>query len=171
MLINQGIHTIDLLRWFGGDVDSVSSFCGALGHERIEVEDTGVASIRFKSGALGIIEGTTASYPGSMRRVEICGIDGSALLAGDSIGAWDFKDERPEDAAIKASIAEATAPTWGASTASVADASAHAENIEDVVRALEAGTEPMVSGREARKAVELVEAIYDSAYSGKVIRL
>ena len=171
VLINQGIHTIDLLRWFGGDVDSVSSFCGALGHERIEVEDTGVASIRFKSGALGIIEGTTASYPGSMRRVEICGIDGSALLAGDSIGAWDFKDERPEDAAIKASIAEATAPTWGASTPSVADASAHAENIEDVVRALEAGTEPMVSGREARKAVELVEAIYDSAYSGKVIRL
>ena len=83
----------------------------------------------------------------------------------------DPKDERPEDAAIKASIAEATAPTWGASTPSVADASAHAENLEDVVRALEAGTEPMVSGREARKAVELVEAIYDSAYSGKVIRL
>lgn len=171
VLINQGIHTIDLLRWFGGDVDSVSAFCGALGHERIEVEDSGVAAIRFRSGALGIIEGTTASYPGSMRRVEICGTDGSALLSGDSIGAWDFRDERPEDAAIKASIANASVPTWGASTPTVADASAHAENIEDVVRALEEGRDPMVSGREARKAVELVEAIYDSAYGGNVVRL
>ena len=89
--------------------------------------------------------------------MEICGTDGSALLSGDSIGAWDFRDERPEDAAIKASIANASVPTWGASTPTVADASAHAENIEDVVRALEEGRDPKEVMLEVRKNCKRVE--------------
>ena len=169
VMINQGIHAIDLLRWFGGEVESVTACTAALGHERIEVEDTGTAVLRFRSGALGMIEGTTASYPGFPKRIEICGTEGSAILEEDSIVSWKFREERPEDEEIRRSFSSSS--SGGAASASVADCSAHAANLEDVVKALDEGHEAFLSGREARKAVELVQAIYQSAATGKTVKL
>jgi predicted dehydrogenase len=84
-LMNQSIHTIDLLQWIMGPVVEVSAYTGLLAHERIEVEDTAVAIVRFASGALGLIEGTTAAYPGLTARLEVHGDRGSAIIDNDEL--------------------------------------------------------------------------------------
>jgi len=96
-LMNQSIHAIDLLLWLVGDVSEVFAFADTLSHERIEVEDTAVAVLRFNSGAMGVIEGTTSAYPGFLKRLEILGTKGSAILEEESIIAWQFEDEEPGD--------------------------------------------------------------------------
>jgi predicted dehydrogenase len=78
--MNQGIHGIDLLQWFMGDVESVCSYKGTLAHENIEVEDTAVAILKFKNGALGVIEGTTSVYPDIPQRLELHGTNGTIVL-------------------------------------------------------------------------------------------
>ncbi|MCJ8328631.1 MAG: Gfo/Idh/MocA family oxidoreductase, partial [Lentisphaeria bacterium] len=75
-LMNQSIHAVDSLIWLMGDVDSIMAYTDCLAHDNIEVEDTAVACLRFKNGALGLISGTTSIYPGHFRRVEICGNEG-----------------------------------------------------------------------------------------------
>lgn len=165
VLMNQGIHAIDLMSWFGGDVESISSFGGALGHERIDVEDTSVASLRFTSGALGVIEGTTATWPGFLKKVEICGSDGSVILEDESIRAWSFKDERPEDEEIRRRYATSSS-AGGANDPMAISSSGHVACLKDVVDALKEGRRPLIDGLEARKAVAIVEACYRSAASG-----
>ena len=102
VLMNQGIHTVDLLVWFLGKPVEVFAWTGLLAHERIEVEDTAVATIRFAGGALGVINGTTGAYPGLNARVQIHGDRGSAIIddyelvylhvAGDSEVVPDLGD-------------------------------------------------------------------------------
>src|SRR5574344_937361 len=92
-LMNQGIHAIDLLQWFMGGVEEVTAYAGTLAHERIEVEDAAVAILRFTNGAMGCIEGTTCAYPGFLKRIEILGTEGSAVLEEESQVKWEFKDE------------------------------------------------------------------------------
>ena len=100
-LMNQGIHAIDLLQWFMGDVTEVSGYTATLAHERIEVEDTAVATLKFANGALGVIEGTTGAYPGFLKRLEICGSKGSVVMEEESITHWQFAEELPEDQEIR----------------------------------------------------------------------
>jgi predicted dehydrogenase len=89
-LMNQAIHNVDLLCWLMGDVDSVVALTATLAHARIEVEDTAVASVRFKSGAMGVIEAATSVYPGLHKRTEIHGDRGSARVEQDDITLWEF---------------------------------------------------------------------------------
>ncbi|MFA6506618.1 MAG: Gfo/Idh/MocA family oxidoreductase [Treponemataceae bacterium] len=169
-LINQGIHAIDLLQWYMGPVDSVFAYGAMLAHERIEVEDTAVAAIRFKSGALGIVEGSTAAYPGFPKRIEISGSAGSATLEEDTLPAWSFAEERSEDADIRNRFPAAIG-VGGAADPAAIGYEGHKRQFADVVKALGAGEKTLVDGREARKAVELILAFYRSAETGREVKL
>ena len=156
-LMNQGVHGIDLLLWIMGDVVRVSAFCRRL-VRNIQVEDTAVAMLEFANGALGVLEGTTSVTPGYGCNVEVHGDRGSIKLDGDTITAWEIEGEEPETAAAQ-DRGTASDPTALASTG-------HQRHIEDLCGAIREDREPEIPGREARKAVELIKAIYLSSREG-----
>ena len=171
-LMNQGIHGIDLLQWIMGGIQEVSAFAGTLAHERIEVEDTAVASVRFRSGALGAIEGTTGSWPGTKIRIEIGGSRGSAVMEDETILSWRFADEEPRDEEIR----KTCGPREGLSGGGAGDPKAisfegHRRQFEDFVRALRTGGRPFCAGEDARAAVAIITAIYRSARERRVVRV
>jgi predicted dehydrogenase len=169
-LMNQGIHAVDLLQWFMGPVESVYCYTALLGHERIEVEDTAVISLRFKSGALGVIEGSTAAYPGFPKRLEISGVRGSAVLEEESLKGWNFAEEFPRDAGIREKFM-ARPGSGGSSDPSAIGYHGHRAQFTEIVEALASGKKPAVDGREARKAVEIILAAYQSAAGGREVKL
>lgn len=168
VLMNQGIHAVDLMLWFAGDVDELCAYTTVLGHERIEVEDTAAACLKFRNGALGIIEGTTASWPGFLKQIEICGTKGSVILEDESIRAWCFEDKREGDDEVVLRYASSSSP-GGASDPMAISSSGHIASIQDVVDALNEGREPFITGEEALKAVRVVSACLKS--SGSPVRL
>jgi len=171
-LMNQSIHTIDMLQWLAGPVESVFAFTDRLAHKRIEVEDVAVAALRFRSGALGVIEGSSAAYPGHPKEIHISGEKGSAFLRDSSFTVWKFAEEKTEDKKIlrKHGLREAKAGA-GAADPRTITWEGHRVQFEDAARAIRTGREPMVSGAEARKAVEIILAVYKSAQTGSVVRL
>ena len=170
-LMNQGIHAIDLMQWFAGDVEEVFGFSDTLTHERIEVEDTAVAVLRFKHGGLGVIEGTTSAYPGFLKRVEILGSKGSVVIEEESIVKWQFEDEREEDAKIRESFLGSTATGGGAADPMAIGFHGHKRLFASVVNSLRTNTPVEIDGPSSTKAVEIIEAIYKSAKSGKRVHL
>ena len=168
-LMNQGIHTIDLLYYLAGNITTVSAFADRLIHKGIEVEDIAVAILRFKSGAVGVIEGSTACYSptGHAAEVHLCGSDGSIFMKGNSFTVWDFKKKKPWDKKIRETLkAEPNEEAAGAADPSSIDYVGFQRNFEDAVRALKKGTSPLVTGKEARQSMEIIFAIYQSALSG-----
>jgi predicted dehydrogenase len=165
-LMNQSIHAIDSLLWLMGDVDTVTALTATLAHERIEVEDTAVASVRFKNGALGLIMGTTSIFPGSFRRLEICGNQGTAVCIEEDLVTWQFAEEAPEDAVTRKRFAAMTDTGGGASDPSAISFEGHRRNFESCLAAIEAGEPAPIDGPEARRSVELILAIYESAAKG-----
>ena len=89
-LMNQAIHSVDLLAWLMGPIDAITAHTSTLAHKRISVEDVAVATVRFANGALGVIEASTAAYPGYLKRIEIHGSEGTAVLEEEDIKVWDF---------------------------------------------------------------------------------
>jgi len=170
-LMNQSIHTIDLLQWFVGPVKSVMGRVGRLGHEGIEVEDAGVAALEFRNGALGTIEGTTAAYKGYPRRVEICGTTGSVFLEGGDITVWSFARERRSDAAIRRTFGKKEAGAGGSSDPAAISYVGHQRQFENLVHALETGGTVSCDGREGRLAVEIIQAIYRSSRQRRRVAL
>ena len=164
-LMNQGIHSVDLLQWLvGKPVVSVSGRVATLAHERIEVEDTGAASIEFAGGALGTIACTTSMWPGHHRTITLAGTDGTAVLADANLLTWRFREESAEDDAIRARYLALPGAGLGASDpAAGLDADGHRAAFEEFVTALDAGVAPPVDGHEARKAVAIIRAIYESS--------
>lgn len=169
VLMNQGIHAIDLLLFLMGDPVEVSAHTATLAHERIEVEDTAVAILRFGNGALGIIEGTTSAYPGSQKRIEICGSKGQAILEEDSITKWEFAEERPEDEKIRSRFAVSTS-SGGASDPGSISLIGHTREYADFAAAIRNGRKPFIPGEEALRSVRLIRAIYQSAKTGAAVR-
>jgi len=167
-LMNQAIHNVDLLLWLMGEVESVQAMTATLAHDRIEVEDTAVAILRFRSGALGVIEAATSAHPGLLKRTEIHGVRGSARVEQDDITLWSFADERPGDAAL---VSRGNATTGGAADPRAISHAGHREQLADFLHAIESGTPARVDGREGRKAVELIRAIYRSARIEGPVRL
>lgn len=164
-LMNQGIHGIDLLQYVMGPVKSVFAHTRTLARD-IEVEDTAVAVLEFKSGALGVIEGTTSVYPGLPRRLEISGDKGTIIVEEDSIINWDIEGmERPDDIELK----RTTSGT--ASNPAAFSLEGHILQIGDMTRAVKEGREPMVNQLEGKKPVEIILAIYESSKSGKPVYL
>jgi predicted dehydrogenase len=170
-LMNQAIHNVDLLLWMMGPATHVTAFTATLAHERIEVEDTAVACLRFRSGALGLIEATTSVYPGFPKTIAIHGDRGSAVIEQEDVLRWQFNPETAEDRAVKERFASKVGASGGASDPSAISHVYHARQLTDFVQALEAGRRPLVDGREGRRAVETILAIYRSAETGRPVEL
>lgn len=162
-LMNQSIHAIDLLQWFMGPVTEINGRVATLAHQRIEVEDTAVATLRFANGALGVIEGTTSAYPGFLKRIEICGSEGTVLMEEESLKVWEFEHPMPEDDEIRAKHLGAQSGDGGAGDPSSVGYLGHKMEFASFVDAVRTSRTPDIDGHEARKAVEIIEAIYTSA--------
>ncbi len=168
-LMNQSIHTIDLLLHVMWDVKTVRAETRLLAHEGIEVEDTAVALLEFACGALGVIQGTTASWSadGHPAEVQITGSEGSVFMSDDRFRVWEFAKARDEDVRIRAEFsAGAEAQGAGAADPSNIDFLWHQRNLDDAAQALREVRPCLVSGREARRSVALIEAIYESGAQG-----
>jgi predicted dehydrogenase len=169
--MNQAIHNVDLLYWFMGDVAEVTGLTTTIAHQRIEVEDVGVAALKFKSGALGTIEATTSAFPGLLKRTEIHGTTGSAIVEQDDILLWDFAKKSPRDAALRRKFAKKVGGTGGASDPAAISFLGHQKQLEDFIRAVETNGKPLVDGEEGRKSVEIILAIYKSSWTGRRVEL
>ena len=156
-LINQGVHTVDLLLWLLGDVVRVQARTATQLH-KIEAEDTAVATLEFASGALGTFHATTAAYPGYPRRVEITGTEGTVILEHDRIIAANLRNA-PAAAIESAPLDE----NLSSSTATVSDFRGHQSVLEDFLQAIEQNRAPACDGLEARRSLALIEAIYRAA--------
>lgn len=167
-LMNQGIHTIDLLLYLAGPVKRLSASMALLTHEGIEVEDTAVAILEFENGARGTIQGSTScwSSTGHPAEIQLCGSEGSVFLTDESFRVWDFQTPTPEDAFIAENLMQGFEKGLGANDPNAINYLGHQRNFEDVIEALEKGKEPMISGAEAMHAVRLIDAIYRSAKRG-----
>jgi predicted dehydrogenase len=170
-LMNQAIHNVDLLQWLMGDVTHVTGFTATLAHERIEVEDTAVACLRFANGALGVIQATTSVHPGLPKTIGIHGDRGTAVIEQDDVLRWDFQPETAEDRAVKERFAQKTGASGGSSNPAAISHQGHARQLADFVKAIQTGTKPLVDGREGRKAVAIIEAIYQAAATGRTVAL
>jgi predicted dehydrogenase len=164
-LINQAIHTVDLLRWVMGPAESVFALSGALRHRGIEAEDTLIATLRFECGALGVIEATTSVAPGFRRRLEVSGERGTVILDGDVISTWALEGESESADTSGEQI------TDGSADPAAIAAEGHRRQIEDMIMAVIEDREPAVNGREGRKSLELVMALYRSAAQGQLVKL
>jgi len=168
-LMNQSIHMVDMLCDLMPPIESVQAFTATLGH-KIETEDTATAVVRYTGGALGLIYGTTASYPGQFRRFEITGTKGTIINVENSITVWQFADERPEDAEVRSRFTAIQGGGGVADPAAITHEN-HTRNFKAFLESLETGKDFWISGPEARKAVEVILAIYRSAKEGKLIKL
>jgi predicted dehydrogenase len=166
-LMNQSIHMIDMLQHLMGHVNSVKAYTATLAHS-IEVEDTAAAVLQFANRALGVIYGTTASFPGQFRRLEITGNSGTVVLVENSFTVWQFADERKEDKEMLKKFGK-IAGGGGVSDPAAIPFEPHAKNIAAFVKAIETGKAFEIDGPEARKSVEIILAIYESAKTGKEI--
>jgi len=166
-LINQGVHTVDLLLWLFGPVRRVYAKAAAKLHQ-IEVEDTAVAVLEFENGALGTLEAATSAFPGYSRRIELTGSNGTVILDGDTLAAIDLQDATETE---KATPADASATTVSAASPIVADASAHQRVFEDFLRAVQHHTAPCCDGQGGRVSVALIEAIYLSSRTDRPVEL
>lgn len=170
-LMNQAIHSIDLLTWFMGPVAEVTACTGTLAHERIAVEDTAVATLRFANGALGVVEASTAAYPGYLKRIEIHGSEGTAAMEEEDIVKWDFAKKDRRDAAVQQQMAASKSTGGGASDPTAIGHHGHAKQFRDVLAAIDKNRAPAIDGPEGRRSVEIILAIYKAAETGKVVKL
>jgi predicted dehydrogenase len=170
-LMNQSIHAVDLIQWYMGPAEAVTAIAGCLAHERIEVEDCAILAVEWANGAFGTILGTTAAWPGSYKRVEISGTDGTAIMAEDSIlQTWEFRRSRARDKKLRAELAE-TGHGTGASDPMAFSPENHRRQLADFCKSLDRGAPPLVDGHEGRKSVEIILAAYKSAETGRRVEL
>lgn len=170
-LMNQAIHSVDLLTWLMGPVTEITAATATLAHERIEVEDVAMATVRFENGALGVIEATTAAFPGALKRVEIHGTEGSAVLEEEDIKSWQFAKPAKQDSELLARMQGKTKTGGGAADPSAIGHHGHMLLFKDVVQAIRKGKKPAVDGHEGRRSVEIILGIYKAAELGKRVRL
>ncbi|SEP38613.1 Gfo/Idh/MocA family protein [Amycolatopsis saalfeldensis] len=181
-LMNQGVHTADLLLWFLGRPVEVQATAGLLAHDRIEVEDTVAATVRFESGALAVLLATTAAYPGLTTRIQVHGTRGSAVIDNDRL-------EYFHSHTTGSGPAGAGSVTGGALTGNQAEAEVgfddtpagprreddfvlgHRRQYDDIARAVATGTEPAVTVQDALRSLAFVRAVYVSAALGRPIAI
>ena len=182
VLINQAIHSIDLLQWLMGPVVELTAYTELLAHERIEVEDTAVAILKFADGALGNILATTAAYPGLTARIAVHGDRGSAVIDDDELGYFHVAGEGQEGEAYGAggdeNQAEQIMERYGqvdSGTGAGSDpgslSMAHRDQIQDFVEAVREGREPSINVEEGRKPLAIIQGIYESARTGEPVRI
>lgn len=170
-LMNQAIHSVDLLTWLMGPVKEIRAQTATLAHKRIAVEDTAVATLAFANGALGVIEASTAVYPGYLKRIEIHGSEGTAVMEEEDIKVWDFAKKNRRDAIIAKRMEQQKSTGGGASDPSAIGHHGHAAQFRDVLKAIKNKTKPSIDGPEGRRSVEIILAIYKAAETGRSIQL
>ncbi len=161
---NQASHHIDLLQWLMGPVESVKSYISTR-LVNIEAEDTGVAVLKFKNGALGVVEATTATRPKDLEgSISVLGEKGSVVVGGFSVNrmvTWNFTEPAPEDEdAIRAITDPPNVYGFG-----------HQPFYEDMLACLNSGRRSMLDGLEGRKSLEIINALYESAFTGREVHL
>jgi UDP-N-acetyl-2-amino-2-deoxyglucuronate dehydrogenase len=164
-LINQAIHQIDILRWLAGPVAEVFGVwqLGAL--HRIESEDVLSAVMRYRSGATGVVQASTAFWPGYTERTEFHGTKGTAVISGDKLTTWDVENDSGEPAPLEKEVAS------GASDPMAISLEPFERQFLDFGQAIEQGRKPLVAGEEGYQALELVDAVYRSCRSGEKVVL
>lgn len=163
-LMNQGIHYVDLLQWMMGPVETICGHIDTLVKQRIEVEDTAVATLRFTNGALGVIEACTSAYRGTPARLEIRGEKGTVVVEDGNVVLWQVEGE--EDF-----VPEQVKAGSGATNPMAITDIGHQAQINDMAAAILEDRPPVIDGREARKAIEIISAIYRSSQTGSPVRL
>jgi len=163
VLMNQGIHYIDMLQFLAGPVAEVQGHCGTFGHEGLAVEDTAAAAVKFQSGALGVIEGTTCAFPGLVSRVDIYGTEGSAVIENEVLTSVQLKSGYEYKAGSSAEKAGVSSPDISFEC--------HRRQFQEIVTAIRNDGEFPIDGTEGRKALEVILAIYKSAFTGKKVLL
>lgn len=168
-LMNQGIHSVDLLQWFMGPVKSVKAFAANRLHRNIQAEDTVSAVLEFANGALGNIAASTAVYPGALKQIEISGTEGTAILRENRLIEWSFLHKKESDAMILQASSELSVSHGGVSDPADISYLGHQRQIEDIIRSVRTGVSPFVDGVEGRKSVAIVCAVYESARTGRMV--
>jgi predicted dehydrogenase len=163
-LMNQGVHMVDQLLWIMGPVESVFARADHLAR-RIEVEDTAAAVLRYRSGALGVLEASTATI-GLDHRLELQGDRGSVVLEGEKITHWAIEGEQ-----APADLGSLGGGPSAAHDPRMVGLAGHLAQVTDLALAIREDREPMVTGEDGRPAVELILAVYESARSGKEVTL
>ncbi|HXM57489.1 MAG TPA: Gfo/Idh/MocA family oxidoreductase [Candidatus Dormibacteraeota bacterium] len=172
-LMNQGVHYTDLLQWMMGPVDRVFARCQTAAHEGIEVEDIAVAVLSFASGAVGVLQASTAIYPGLPERLEVTGTGGTVVVEAGKLRVCELKDEKGETSAYGAKLTSEppAEDNGGAADPAAISHAGHRAQIADLLDAIETGRQPLISGEEARKPLELILAVYRSAREGREVSL
>lgn len=152
VLLNQAVHSVDLMTWLLGVPDNVFCWRARLAHERIDVEDTAVATLRFPSGALGVVHATTAAYPGSGARIQVHGDNGSAVLDGDRLVTLATAG----DADTEVAVAPAGTPV-----------DAFVAQYEDFIAAVSEHRAPLIDVATGVETLAVIQAMYDSAATGR----
>lgn len=167
--IQHAFHYIDLLYYLAGPVKTVQARMSNLAHPDIELEDTLLAFLDYANGAQGVVQASTALWPGTELRIEINGTDGTVIIVGERIDSWKFKDERPEDEEIR-KIGNASVATGATGPADFAYVD-HKVVIEDMVDAIHEDRNPIIAVSLARGTLETALAMYMSAKDGTPISL
>jgi predicted dehydrogenase len=167
--IQHAFHYIDLLQYLAGPAESVQARMTNLGHPGIQIEDTLDAVIQFQSGAVGSVSASTALWPGTDVRIELFGEKGAAVMQGTAMALWKFRDERPEDEAIRRCGDAAVATAAGSPTA--LPSVDHQMVIDDCVEAIQCGREVAIPCETVRPALEISLAMYQSARLGEPVPL
>lgn len=176
-LMNQGIHYVDLLLDAMGPVTEVTAITATQTH-RMEAEDTALALLRFRSGALGTLVSSTSAYPGFAQRLEISGTGGTAIITDGQLTSCARIDDAPGAAPASPAAASPAAPRPAAASPAAAAAdpatlglASHCAQLADLLAAIEEDREPAITGADGRAALELVLAVYQSAEEGRTITL
>jgi len=179
-LMNQSIHGVDAIQWMAGattegtgnPVKEVFAYTDTLAHDDdiIETEDTAVAVLKYENGAVGQLLGATSMYPGSLKRLQVAGRDGTAEILEDELVTWQFREEREDDQEIRERFT-ATESGGGAADPMAIDYSNHTKNIRDFLESVDNDEPYMLDGAESRKSVEIITAVYESAERGEPVEL
>lgn len=170
--MNQTVHTINLMVTTLGTPIEVFAYTGCLAHERIEVEDTAVAVVRFASGALGMIHGTTAAYPGLDASLRIFGSKGSAVISNDElVFLHENTGDAPEIAMSEMTGLNQVTDDYRLQPEEAGLGTAHRAQLADFIQAVDTGSPVRVGTQEARTSLSVILAMYESAATGRPVKL
>lgn len=164
-LINQAVHQVDVLMWLIGPVKEVFGLWQLGSLHNIQSEDVVTAIFRYANGAQGVIQASTAFWPGYSERIEIHGTKGTAILTGDKLTTWDVQDDSGEPAPVDSGIASGASDPMAIPTLPLE------RQFLDFGNAISSGKPPLVSGEEGYRALEFVQAVYRSCREGQKVIL
>ncbi|UCH65616.1 MAG: Gfo/Idh/MocA family oxidoreductase [Ignavibacterium sp.] len=163
VLINQAIHTIDLLQYFVGNIITVTGFVETISHEKIEAEDSAVAILKFRNGTIGTIEASTCIQPAEARRIEIHCEQGTVILDGNTAIIKKAGEEVQRNASVASAGSDSPMSNF--------DIEAHKKQFEEITLMIKNNKEPNVTGSESLKSLGIVQAIYKSSKEGRVVNI